>query len=73
MEMSTSLNLLMLCHQLSPVYPLYSFQEQETPSSSLFSSNVEEAADVEEIDSAAHLDIPDAEKFKLQSMLRLLE
>jgi hypothetical protein len=32
---------------------------------------MEEAADVEEIDFAAHLDIPDAVKFKLQ--LRLLE
>jgi hypothetical protein len=50
-----------------------SLQEQDTPSSSLFSSDMEEATGAEEISSDQHKNIPDSVKFKLQGILQVLE
>jgi hypothetical protein len=50
-----------------------SFQEQDTPSSSLFSSDTEEVTGVKVISSVQHQNIHDSIKSKLQGMLQLLE
>ncbi|PAN05976.1 hypothetical protein PAHAL_1G184500 [Panicum hallii] len=53
--------------------PAFNPEEQDTPSSILFSTDTEEVIGTEEISSEQHQSIPNSVKFKLQGMLQLLE